>query len=219
LRLALKKAEAQCCVCVSNQARYHLNLTVGARARHIQHLRRARCVRDERASGCYSRGKSIRESDPIAIASPGIAKAPPCTFAHNPQNKNTHSLSLNPPCRLCRSHLNVSRSHCNRGRDGRTARRHHTGISLEGRCDALAVAHPWASASSYLPSQSLADSRCNLHATSRSSHSRRSLPCRAQITVRVVISRGSCTDSREGRDSHDSQKPGATFMRSQLAER
>ena len=33
----------------------------------------------------------------------------------------------------------------------------------------LAVAHPWASASSYLSSQSLADSRCNLHATSRSS--------------------------------------------------
>mmetsp|Transcript_38505 Transcript_38505/g.120888 ORF Transcript_38505/g.120888 Transcript_38505/m.120888 type:complete len:243 (-) Transcript_38505:1503-2231(-) len=44
--------------------------------------------------------KSIRESDPIAIASPGIAKAPPCTFPHNP------------PCRLCRSHLNVSRSQC-----------------------------------------------------------------------------------------------------------
>ena len=30
---------------------------------------------------------------------------------------------------------------------------------------ALAVAHPWASASSYLSSQSLADSRSNLHAT------------------------------------------------------
>jgi len=32
----------------------------------------------------------------------------------------------------------------------------------------LAVAHPnpWSSASFYLPSQSLADSRCNLHATS-----------------------------------------------------
>ena len=45
-------------------------------------------------------------------------------------------------------------------------------------CDALAVAHPWASASSYLSSQSLADSRCNLHATPRSSRSRRSLPCR-----------------------------------------
>ena len=36
----------------------------------------------------------------------------------------------------------------------------------------LAVAHPipWSSASFYLPSQSLTDSRCNLHATSRSSH-------------------------------------------------
>merc|ERR1711935_186542 len=45
-------------------------------------------------------------------------------------------------------------------------------------CGALSVAHPWASASSYLSSQSLADSRCNLHATSRSSHSRRSLSCR-----------------------------------------
>ena len=43
----------------------------------------------------------------------------------------------------------------------------------------LAVAHPnpWASASSYLSSQSLAASRCNLHAASRSSHSRRSPPC------------------------------------------
>ena len=36
-------------------------------------------------------------------------------------------------------------------------------------CGALAVAHSWASAPSYLSSQSLADSRCNLHATSRSS--------------------------------------------------
>ena len=44
----------------------------------------------------------------------------------------------------------------------------------------LAVAHPnpWESASSYLSSQSLANSRWNLHATSRSSHSRRSLSCR-----------------------------------------
>jgi len=32
----------------------------------------------------------------------------------------------------------------------------------------LAVAHPWASASFYLSSQFLADSRCNLHATSQS---------------------------------------------------
>ena len=31
----------------------------------------------------------------------------------------------------------------------------------------LAIAHPWASASSYLSSQSLSDSRCNLHATPR----------------------------------------------------
>ena len=42
----------------------------------------------------------------------------------------------------------------------------------------LAVAHPWASASSYLSSQSVADSRCNPHATPRSSYSRRSLSCR-----------------------------------------
>ena len=38
----------------------------------------------------------------------------------------------------------------------------------------LAIAHPWASASSYLSSQSVADSRCNPHATPRSSYSRRS---------------------------------------------
>ena len=31
----------------------------------------------------------------------------------------------------------------------------------------LAIANPWASASSYLSSQSLSDSRCNLHATPR----------------------------------------------------
>ena len=49
----------------------------------------------------------------------------------------------------------------------------------------LAVAHPnpWSSASFYLPSQSLADSRCNLHATSRSSHSRRSLPCACALSL------------------------------------
>ena len=41
----------------------------------------------------------------------------------------------------------------------------------------LAVAHPWASASSYLSSQSLSDSRFNLRATSRSPPSRRSFPC------------------------------------------
>ena len=37
----------------------------------------------------------------------------------------------------------------------------------------LAVTYPWASASSYLSSQSVADSRCNPHATPRSSYSRR----------------------------------------------
>ena len=42
----------------------------------------------------------------------------------------------------------------------------------------LAVAHPWASASFYLSSQSVADSRCNPHATPRSSYSRRSPSCR-----------------------------------------
>jgi len=56
----------------------------------------------------------------------------------------------------------------------------------------LAVAHPnpWASASFYLPSQSLrqslADSRCNLYATSRSPHSRRSPSCRF-ILCRVAL--------------------------------
>ena len=34
----------------------------------------------------------------------------------------------------------------------------------------LAVTYPWASASSYLSSQSVADSRCNPHATPRSSY-------------------------------------------------
>merc|ERR1711935_854837 len=70
-------------------------------------------------------------------------------------------------------------------RDGRTARRHHTGILRRGVWCASRrphththTHHPWASASSYLSSQSLADSRCSLHATSRSSHSRRSFPCR-----------------------------------------
>jgi len=52
----------------------------------------------------------------------------------------------------------------------------------------LAVAHPipWSSASFYLPSQSLTDSRCNLYATSRSSHSRRSPSCRF-LLCRVVL--------------------------------
>merc|ERR1712086_923891 len=59
------------------------------------------------------------------------------------------------------------------------------GFSGEG-CDALAVAHPRESASSYLFSQSLAASRCNLHATSRPSHSRRSLPCHF-LLCRVIL--------------------------------
>ena len=42
----------------------------------------------------------------------------------------------------------------------------------------LAIVHPWASASSYLSSQSVADSRCNPHATPRSSYPRRSPSCR-----------------------------------------
>ena len=59
---------------------------------------------------------------------------------------------------------------------------------FKDRSVVLAVAHPipWSSASFYLPSQSLADSRCNLHATSRSSHSRRSLPCHF-LLCRVVL--------------------------------
>merc|ERR1712021_115632 len=64
------------------------------------------------------------------------------------------------------------------GKGGMGGRHAATTQGFSGEvCDALAVAHPRESASSYLSSQSLADSRCNLHATSRSSHSRRSLPC------------------------------------------
>ena len=79
---------------------------------------------------------------------------------------------------------------------GRTARRHHTGFAapctfaavlhthrdFKERSVVLAVAHPnpWASASSYLSSQSLADSRCNLHATSRSS-----LSCQRAVLKRA----------------------------------
>ena len=47
----------------------------------------------------------------------------------------------------------------------------------------LAVTYPWAPASSYLSSQSVADSRCNPHATPRSSYSRRSLPPVASSSV------------------------------------
>ena len=59
---------------------------------------------------------------------------------------------------------------------------------FKDRSVVLAVAHPipWSSASFYLPSQSLADSRCNLHATSRSSHSRRSPSCRF-LLCRVAL--------------------------------
>merc|ERR1712021_297430 len=64
------------------------------------------------------------------------------------------------------------------GKGGMGGRHAATTQGFSGEvCDALAVAHPRESASSYLSSQSLAASRCNLHATSRSSHSRRSLPC------------------------------------------
>merc|ERR1712086_520433 len=70
--------------------------------------------------------------------------------------------------------------------DGRTARRHHTGILRRGVVLAVAHPEPWSSASFYLPSQSLADSRSNLHATSRSSHSRRSLSCRFFL-CRVIL--------------------------------
>ena len=58
----------------------------------------------------------------------------------------------------------------------------------------LAVAHPnpWSSASFYLPSQSLTDSRCNLHATSRSSHSHVVLPPVASSSVASLSSASSC---------------------------
>ena len=77
------------------------------------------------------------------------------------------------------------RKQTTQGRDGRTARRHHTGILRRGVWCA-SRRPPWESASSYLSSQSLAASRCNLHATSRSSHSRRSLPCHF-LLCRVVL--------------------------------
>ena len=63
-----------------------------------------------------------------------------------------------------------------------------TGILRRGVSVVLAVAHPnpWSSASFYLPSQSLADSRCNLHADLGSSHSRRSPSCRF-LLCRVAL--------------------------------
>merc|ERR1712086_885004 len=60
-----------------------------------------------------------------------------------------------------------------------------TGILRRGVWCA-AVAHPWASASSYLSSQPLSDSRFNLRATSRSPPSRRALPCRF-LLCRVAL--------------------------------
>ena len=50
----------------------------------------------------------------------------------------------------------------------------------------LAVTYPWAPASSYLSSQSVADSRCNPHATPRSSYSRRS-PSRRFFLCRSAL--------------------------------
>ena len=50
----------------------------------------------------------------------------------------------------------------------------------------LAVTYPWASASSYLSSQSVADSRCNPHATPRSSYSHRS-PSRRFFLCRSTL--------------------------------
>merc|ERR1712021_182923 len=73
------------------------------------------------------------------------------------------------------------------GKGGMGGRHAATTQGFSGEvCDALAVAHPRESASSYLSSQSLAASRCSLHATSRSSHSRRSLPCHF-LLCRVVL--------------------------------
>ena len=79
----------------------------------------------------------------------------------------------------------------------RTTRNRPYPVLKCSRSVVLAVAHPnpWASASFYLPSQSLADSRYNLHATSRSSHSRRSPSCRfilcrvALLCLRAVVQR------------------------------
>ena len=59
-------------------------------------------------------------------------------------------------------------------REGRTARRHHTGILRRGVWCA-SRRPPLGVRLFYLSSQSLADSCCDLHATSRSSPSRRAL--------------------------------------------
>ena len=57
----------------------------------------------------------------------------------------------------------------------------------------LAVAHPWASASSYLSSQSVADSRCHLYAAPRSSYPRRSRSCVASSSVAPLSSASFCS--------------------------
>ena len=60
------------------------------------------------------------------------------------------------------------------------------GFFKKGGSVVLAVAHPWASASSYLSSQSVADSRCHLYAAPRSSYPRRSRSCRFFLTQSSV---------------------------------
>ena len=74
----------------------------------------------------------------------------------------------------------------------------------------LAVTYPWAPASSYLSSQSVADSRCNPHATPRSSYSRRSpsrrfFLCRSALPC-LALHRHCCLPEpeppRQGRGSH-----------------
>ena len=57
----------------------------------------------------------------------------------------------------------------------------------------LAVAHPWASVASYLSSQSVADSRCNPHATPRSSPTLVALPPVASSSVAPLSSASFCS--------------------------
>ena len=59
----------------------------------------------------------------------------------------------------------------------------------------LAVAHPWASASSYLSSQSLADSRSNLQSTSRSSHSLLCSVASSSVSSVTLSSASFCDDA------------------------
>ena len=69
-------------------------------------------------------------------------------------------------------------------------------------CGALAVAHPRESASSYLSSQSLAASRCNLHATPRSSHSRRSWSTWSAV-ISLTSRAGELRSAPSGPDDRD----------------